>query len=67
MNPNFKNWHKSSYSGGAGEDCIEKGFDATANVVGVRDTKRAEESPVLAFSGTAWTAFVADAVRSNIG
>ncbi|MFE6000390.1 DUF397 domain-containing protein [Streptomyces sp. NPDC056454] len=56
----FTNWHKSSYSGGEGENCVEQGVSPADGAVGVRDTKRGEESPVLPFSSAAWSAFVAD-------
>ncbi|MFJ4902967.1 DUF397 domain-containing protein [Streptomyces sp. NPDC088727] len=62
---NYQGWHKSSYSGG-GEDCVDQGFDPSAGSVGVRDTKRAQESPVLDFSSSAWTAFVADVRTTEI-
>lgn len=57
---NFIDWHKSSYSGGAGENCVEKGVDTAAGLVGVRDSKLGSTSPVLAFAGAQWTAFIAD-------
>ncbi|MGW1436767.1 DUF397 domain-containing protein [Streptomyces griseus] len=60
----FIGWHKSSYSGGAGENCVEQGVSPADGVVGVRDTKRADESPVLAFRASTWTAFVADVSRT---
>ncbi|MEU6362195.1 DUF397 domain-containing protein [Streptomyces albidoflavus] len=62
---NFTDWHKSSYSGGAGETCVEQGFDVTAERVGVRDTKRGDESPVLAFPAAAWAAFVGEVTASR--
>ncbi|MFD8656511.1 DUF397 domain-containing protein [Streptomyces mirabilis] len=64
MTATFKNWHKSSYSGGSGEDCVEQGVDMAAGVVGIRDTKKGGVSPVLAFSSGQWSAFVAD-VKAN--
>jgi hypothetical protein len=47
-------WRKSSHSGGG--NCVEVGQDGT--VVGVRDTED-RGGPMLAFSGDAWTRFVA--------
>lgn len=55
----FTRWHKSTYSGG-GENCVTQGTDRAAQAVGIADTKMGDTSPVLAFSGNAWTAFVAD-------
>ncbi|MGQ0840010.1 DUF397 domain-containing protein [Actinokineospora sp.] len=49
-----KNWHKSTYSNGANA-CVEVGSIHT--VVGVRDTKLAPASPILAFAPQAWAAF----------
>ena len=56
------NWRKSSHSFSNG-NCIEVG-DAAAVVVGVRDSKLGDASPVLAFTGEAWTRFTA-AVRDR--
>jgi hypothetical protein len=67
MTANFKNWHKSSFSGGAGENCVEKGIDEAAGVVGVRDTKQGTTSPVLAFPGSQWTAFVSGLNNGHLG
>ncbi|QKV93524.1 DUF397 domain-containing protein [Streptomyces sp. NA02950] len=55
-------WHKSSYSNGAGGNCVESarhGGDRTA----VRDSKD-PGGPVLAFSDRAWGDFIA-AVRGR--
>jgi hypothetical protein len=60
MTREFENWHKSSYSGGAGENCIEQGVRPADGAVGVRDTKKGAASPVLSFGGGAWSAFVSD-------
>lgn len=58
---NFTNWHKSSFSGGAGENCIEQGSALSAagevTEVGVRDTKLGHASPVLTVSPAAWQRF----------
>jgi hypothetical protein len=48
-------WRKSSHSGSQGDDCIE--VAARPNTVHVRDSKD-KQGPQLAFSPTAWTAFV---------
>ncbi|MFI1165804.1 DUF397 domain-containing protein [Streptomyces sp. NPDC020801] len=50
-------WKRSSYSNGSGGDCAEVA-DAPG-VVPVRDSKRAEDGPVLLLETPAWTAFVA--------
>lgn len=53
-------WIKSSYSDGQGGNCVEWApASATLNSVPVRDSKLAD-SPVLAFSAVAWSAFVTD-------
>lgn len=49
-------WHKSSYSGGQGGDCLEVTPDIPA-VVPVRDSKN-PHGPKLAFRAEAWAAFV---------
>lgn len=49
-------WRKSTRSSGNGGDCVEVA-DNLPGVVGVRDSKD-PEGPVLAFSPTAWRAFV---------
>jgi hypothetical protein len=49
------NWRKSSYSGAS--NCVEVGCGDS--VIGVRDSKLAGSSPVLTFSGEAWSAFTA--------
>jgi hypothetical protein len=48
-------WRKSSYSESA-NGCVEVGSSPT--VVGVRDSKLGERSPVLAFSRRAFAAFL---------
>ncbi|MGW6897645.1 DUF397 domain-containing protein [Streptomyces sp. NBC_00624] len=54
-------WHKSSYSGGSGGDCLEV---ATGHpgVVPVRDSKD-PDGPALVFRTAAWSSFVADLKR----
>ena len=49
-------WHKSTHSGSDGDDCVEVATCAE-NTVHVRDSKD-KQGPQLAFSPTAWTAFV---------
>ncbi|WP_406201235.1 DUF397 domain-containing protein [Streptomyces sp. NBC_01017] len=55
-------WRKSSYSNGSGGDCVEAAEGLPA-MVPVRDSKTAEEGPVLVFPLSAWTAFVAEIKR----
>ena len=68
---NAPSWRKSTFSGGEGNcvevanpwrkstrsvnSCVEVARDS---VVLVRDTKLGEDSPVLAVTPAAWTAFV---------
>ncbi|WP_326811536.1 DUF397 domain-containing protein [Streptomyces scopuliridis] len=49
-------WQKSSYSNGAGGECIEVA-DLGVGGVGVRDSKRPLEAQI-AVRGTAWAGFV---------
>jgi hypothetical protein len=50
-------WHKSSYSGSQGGDCVEVATNFPA--VHIRDTKTASPvSPVLHVAPAAWTAFL---------
>ncbi|MEU8687106.1 DUF397 domain-containing protein [Streptomyces sp. NPDC048665] len=49
-------WHKSSYSGGSGGDCLEV-TAAHPTLVPVRDSKT-PHGPKLAFRPSAWSAFV---------
>ncbi|MEV5463716.1 DUF397 domain-containing protein [Streptomyces sp. NPDC002788] len=51
-------WHKSSYSGGSGGDCLEIGA-AHLTLVPIRDSKN-PTGPKLVFRTTAWAAFVAN-------
>ncbi|WP_251093923.1 DUF397 domain-containing protein [Streptomyces sp. Caat 7-52] len=48
-------WHKSSYSGGGGDNCLEVTRDLPA-LIPVRDSKT-PEGPKLFFSSVAWAAF----------
>lgn len=54
-------WHKSSYSGGDGGNCLEVA-DGLPHVVPVRDSK-VTDGPALVFRAAAWSAFVADVKR----
>ncbi|MGX1131500.1 hypothetical protein RKD49_003690 [Streptomyces glaucescens] len=49
-------WHKSSYSGGSGGDCLEVAA-GHVDVIPVRDSKN-PTGPKLVFRASAWTAFV---------
>jgi hypothetical protein len=51
------NWHKASFSGGANGGCVEVG--TVPGLVGVRDTKQGDASPILAFTPPVWAAFLA--------
>ncbi|MFE9340956.1 DUF397 domain-containing protein [Streptomyces sp. NPDC007063] len=55
-------WHKSSYSGPDGGDCVEVA-EAPAAVY-VRDSKE-PRGPVLSVPSTQWAAFVAFARRGT--
>ncbi|OIK07185.1 DUF397 domain-containing protein [Streptomyces monashensis] len=50
-------WRKSSYSNGSGGECVEV-CDAHPGVIPVRDSKKAEDGPVLLFQPLVWDAFV---------
>ncbi|MBL1096482.1 DUF397 domain-containing protein [Streptomyces coffeae] len=52
-------WHKSTHSGGDGDECVE--VATCPHTVHVRDSKDTQ-GPQLAFSPTAWTAFVSSCV-----
>ncbi|MET7346519.1 DUF397 domain-containing protein [Streptomyces mirabilis] len=54
-------WHKSSYSGGSGGDCLEVA-SGHPTLIPVRDSKN-PLGPNLTFRADAWTAFVADLKR----
>jgi hypothetical protein len=49
-------WHKSSYSGGSGGDCLEV-TDIHPGIVPVRDSKN-PDGPKLLFQAASWSAFV---------
>ena len=50
-------WHKSSFSGGNGGDCVEVAVNLSG-VVAVRDTKD-RGGATLVFTDAEWRAFVA--------
>jgi len=52
-------WRKSTYSGPGEGECVEVGTYAFGDIA-VRDTKADGQGPVLGFTASAWTAFVAD-------
>ncbi|MBM7436797.1 DUF397 domain-containing protein [Streptomyces sp. HB132] len=49
-------WHKSSYSGGDGGNCVEVA-DGNPGLVPVRDSKLTD-GPALVFRSAAWATFV---------
>jgi hypothetical protein len=51
-------WHKSSYSGGGGGNCLEVAEGHPTHVP-VRDSKN-PSGPKLVFRATAWASFVAN-------
>ncbi|QIZ39385.1 DUF397 domain-containing protein [Saccharopolyspora sp. ASAGF58] len=53
---NFENWQKSNYSGQSGS-CVEVG--QVVDLVGMRDSKLGNDSPVLTVSRVRWADFVA--------
>ncbi|WP_037910697.1 DUF397 domain-containing protein [Actinacidiphila yeochonensis] len=59
---NEPEWRKSSYSGGAGNDCVEVAAGASDRTL-VRDSKD-PEGPRLCFSANAFAEFV-DAVARD--
>ncbi|MEU6483793.1 DUF397 domain-containing protein [Streptomyces sp. NPDC046887] len=54
-------WFKSSYSGSGGGDCVEIATSSTT--IHVRDSKTAENGPVLRVNHDQWNAFLALAAR----
>ncbi|MET9070686.1 DUF397 domain-containing protein [Streptomyces sp. NPDC004232] len=50
-------WRKSSYSNGSGGECVEVS-EAYPSVIPVRDSKKAQDGPVLLFPPLVWDAFV---------
>jgi hypothetical protein len=59
--PDSVTWHKSSYSGGSGGDCLETA-DPHATLVPVRDSKH-PSGRVLLFTAPAWSAFLTHITR----
>ncbi|MBB4934834.1 hypothetical protein F4561_005728 [Lipingzhangella halophila] len=53
----FGAWHKSSYSGGGHQDCVE--VAESSEQVKVRDTQH-RNAGYLAVSAAEWSAFLAD-------
>ncbi|WBO65633.1 DUF397 domain-containing protein [Streptomyces camelliae] len=51
-------WRKSSYSNGSGGECIEVSDAHPRLVIPVRDSKKAQDGPVLLFRPVAWSAFL---------
>jgi hypothetical protein len=58
--PGVNGWVKSTYSGGEGGNCIEWSPTRSA----VRDSKD-PDGPMLAFTPTAWSSFVAAVQRDE--
>jgi Domain of unknown function (DUF397) len=58
-NDTFTGWRTSSYSGD-GNSCVEvaSARDGAGPLVGVRDTKRNGQGPVLEFAAGAWREFL---------
>ncbi|MFG2488773.1 DUF397 domain-containing protein [Streptomyces virginiae] len=54
--PSTARWHKSSYSGGDGGNCLEVA-DGHPDLVPVRDSKQ-PEGPHVVFHAQAWATFV---------
>ncbi|MGP3777033.1 DUF397 domain-containing protein (plasmid) [Streptomyces sp. SDT5-1] len=55
-------WFKASYSSGD-QNCLESAL--VPGVVPVRDSKLAEESPVVLFSPTSWSSFITELKSGN--
>ncbi|MFD8571240.1 DUF397 domain-containing protein [Streptomyces sp. NPDC059639] len=56
-------WHKSSYSGGSGGDCLEVTY-THPGLIPVRDSKN-PSGPKLVLRAAAWTAFIDDLRRNG--
>ncbi|MFI8856873.1 DUF397 domain-containing protein [Streptomyces prasinus] len=57
-------WFRSSYSNGAGGECVECAYSADGTLI--RDSKRAE-GPVVRVRAGAWRAFVGSLARNPAG
>ncbi|WP_329252159.1 DUF397 domain-containing protein [Streptomyces sp. NBC_01478] len=55
-------WHRSSYSGGSGGNCLEVA-DGHSALIPVRDSKN-PHGPKLVFQAAAWSTFVEDLKRT---
>ncbi|GAA2639541.1 DUF397 domain-containing protein [Streptomyces axinellae] len=53
-------WHKSSYSGSGGGECVEVAH--AASTVHIRDSKE-RRGPVLSVAPTPWAAFIESVAR----
>ncbi|OLT14085.1 DUF397 domain-containing protein [Pseudonocardia sp. CNS-139] len=65
IDPGTLSWRKSSYSNGAGGECVE-----VADLPGgrlVRDTKDAGNGPILRFTDEQWGAFVSAVKDGEFG
>ncbi|WP_330339302.1 DUF397 domain-containing protein [Streptomyces sp. NBC_00557] len=51
-------WRKSSYSNGTGGECVEVADAHPGTVIPVRDSKKAQDGPVLLFRPLAWSVFL---------
>ncbi|MFI8853114.1 DUF397 domain-containing protein [Streptomyces sp. NPDC053499] len=63
-NPAELNWFKSSYSSSQGDNCVE--VATLPGAVHVRDSKDTT-IPSLCITPTAWSAFIAHALRQGRG
>lgn len=52
-------WRKSSHSGGTPSNCVEVAHARACGVIGVRDSKLGERSPVLVFDAPTFGVLVA--------
>jgi Domain of unknown function (DUF397) len=58
-------WHKSTYSGGTGGNCLEVARNLPG-VVAVRDSKD-RQGPALVFTHDEWAAFTEDITADGAG
>ncbi len=59
LDQGVQGWRKSTYSGPGEGECVEVGTYPFGDIA-VRDTKADGQGPVLGFTVSGWTAFVAD-------